>query len=148
MFIIICITILACLMMGKDVKPLLQKVKDIDWKKKFESIKNLIKPYALKAGRAAARPILQFYYVMKDDSTSTLDRVMIYGAIIYTISPVSLIPRALYRFLGVLDEGAALVFVYNKVKGRITPEINNKTDETLDNWFGTVYSVATAQEEV
>ncbi len=147
MFIAICITILAYLMMGKDVKPLLQKIRDIDWKEKFESIKNLIKPYALKVGRTATRPILQFYYVMTDDSTTILDRVMIYGAIVYTISPISLIPSALYRFLGILDEGAALVFVYKKIKDKITPEINNKVDETLENWFGAEYTVVTVPEK-
>ena len=32
-----------------------------------------------------------FYYVMADDKASTLDRVLIYAAIIYTISPVSIL---------------------------------------------------------
>lgn len=76
---------------------------------------------------------------MDDDNTSTLDRVLIYAAIIYTISPVSLLPSAVYHFLGVLDEGAALLYVYNKVKDMITPEINVKVEETLNAWFGPEY---------
>lgn len=93
-------------------------------------------PYALKAGRAASRPLLQFYYVMDDENTSNMDRVLIYGAIIYTISPVTLIPSAVYKLLGVLDEGAAMLYVYKKIKEKITPEINRKVENMLNEWFG------------
>lgn len=78
---------------------------------------------------------------MKDEKTSTLDRILIYAAIIYTISPVSLIPSAVFKFIGVLDEGAAVLYVYKKIKGKITPEINAQVDETLDQWFGTRYEM-------
>ena len=118
MFTIICITILAYMIMGKDIKRLLARVKNVDWRDKINRIYIKLQPYALKVGRVAARPLLQFYYVMKDEKTSTLDRILIYAAIIYTISPVSL-----------------------KIKGKITPEINAQVDETLDQWFGTRYEM-------
>ena len=95
-----------------------------------------IKPYAQTVGRTAAKPLLQFYYVMVDESTPTLDKVLIYAAIFYTISPVSLIPSSVYKLLGVLDEGAAILYVYKKVKERITPEIELKVESILDEWFG------------
>ncbi len=82
---------------------------------------------------------MKFYYVMDDENTSTLDHVLIYAAIMYTISPLSLLPSAVYRFLGVLDEGAALLYVYNKVKDKITPDINAKVEDTLNAWFGPEY---------
>ena len=125
--------------MGKDIKRLLARVKKVDWRDKINRIYIKLQPYALKVGRVAARPLLQFYYVMKDEKTSTLDRILIYAAIIYTISPVSLIPSAVFKFIGVLDEGAAVLYVYKKIKGKITPEINAQVDETLDQWFGTRY---------
>lgn len=127
--------------MGKDIKRLLARVKDVDWRDKINRIYIKLQPYALKVGRVAARPLLQFYYVMKDEKTSTLDRILIYAAIIYTISPVSLIPSAVFKFIGVLDEGAAVLYVYKKIKGKITPEINAQVDETLDQWFGTRYEM-------
>ena len=34
-----------------------------------------MKPYAKKVGRTAAKPLLQFYFVLSDDKTTTLDRV-------------------------------------------------------------------------
>lgn len=141
MFTIICITILAYLIMGKDVSSLLEKVKNVNWKEKINELFGKIQPYALKAGRVATRPLLQFYYVMRDENTSTLDRVLIYAAIIYTVSPISLIPSAIYKLLGVLDEGAAVIYVYKKIKDKITPEINIKVDETLDKWFGAEYEM-------
>ncbi len=141
MFTIICITILAYMIMGKDIKRLLARVKNVDWRDKINRIYIKLQPYALKVGRVAARPLLQFYYVMKDEKTSTLDRILIYAAIIYTISPVSLIPSAVFKFIGVLDEGAAVLYVYKKIKGKITPETNAQVDETLDQWFGTRYEM-------
>jgi hypothetical protein len=138
---IICITVLAYLIMGKDVKSLLEKLKNVDWQGKASSVSDKLKPYALKVGRVAARPLLTFYYVLNDEKTTTLDRVLVYAAIIYTISPVSLIPAAVYHLLGVLDEGAAVLFVYKKIKNNVTPEIRQKVEDTLDEWFGAEYEV-------
>ena len=138
---IICMTILAYCIMGKDIRSLLDKIEDVDWKGKSQDLLNRLKPYALKVGRMAARPLLQFYYVMTDPNTTTLERALIYAAIIYTISPVSLIPSAVYRLLGILDEGAAFLYVYKKVKDKITPAINGKVESTLDEWFGAEYEI-------
>lgn len=122
--------------MGKDIRSLLEKVKDVDWQRKASELFEKLRPYAFKMGRIAAKPMLQFYYVMNDERTSTLDRILIYAAIIYTISPVSVIPSAVYKLLGVLDEGAAVLYVYKKIKEKITPEINYKVESTLNEWFG------------
>ena len=141
MLITISLLILAYLIMGKDIKPLLERVKNIDWRGKINALMDKLRPWALKAGRVATRPILQFYFVMDDDSTSTLDRVLIYAAIIYTILPMDLIPSAIYKFLGILDDGVAMLFVYKKIKDKITPEINVKVEDTLNEWFGVEYEL-------
>ena len=77
MLTIICITILAYWIMGKEIDSLLKKVKNYDWRGKINELYIKIRPYALKAGRTATRPLLQFYYVMVDEKTTTLDRVLI-----------------------------------------------------------------------
>lgn len=140
---IICLMILVYCIMGKDIRSLLEKVKDVDWKGRGEELVEKIKPYAQTVGRATSKPLLQFYYVMIDEATPTLDKVLIYAAVFYTISPVSLIPSSVFKLLGVLDEGAAILYVYKKVKGRITPEIDIKVNGLLDEWFGSV-QMATA----
>lgn len=141
MMTIIGITILAYLIMGKNIDSLLEKVKEVDWKEKGNDLYEKLKPYAKKVGRTAAKPLLQFYFVLSDDKTTTLDRVLIYTAIIYTVSPVSLIPSAVYKLLGILDEGAAMLFVYNKIKSSITADIEMKVNQTLDEWFGCEYEI-------
>ena len=138
---IICITILAYCILGKDIKALMEKIGDVDWKRKADEVMAWLKPYALKAGRVAAKPLLQFYYVMTDEGTSTLDRILVYACIIYTISPVSLVPSAVFKVLGILDEGAAMMYVYKKVKERITPDIDYKVEQTLNEWFGAEYEL-------
>ena len=138
---VICIMILAYLIMGKDISGLLDKVKNVDWRGKINALMDKLRPWALKAGRVATCPLLQFYYVMDDDNTSTLDRVLIYAAIIYTIIPMDFLPRSVFKFLGVLDDGVAMLYVYKKIKDKITPEINAKVEDTLNEWFGVEYEL-------
>lgn len=141
MLITISLLILAYMIMGKDTSKLLEKVRNIDLRGKINALMERLRPWALKAGRIASRPLLQFYYVMDDEKTSTVDRVLIYAAIAYTILPMDLIPKAIYKFLGILDDGVALLYVYRKIKERITPEINTKVEATLDEWFGVEYEM-------
>ena len=141
MLIAISIMILAYMIMGKDITPLLDRVRNIDWRGKINTVMEKLRPWALKAGRVATRPLLQFYYVMDDDNTSTLDRVLIYVAIVYTILPMDFIPSVIYKFLGILDDGVAMLYVYKKIKDKITPEINAKVEDTLNEWFGVEYEI-------
>ena len=141
MLITISILILVYTIMGKDISGLLERVKNIDWCGKINAVMDKLRPWALKAGRMATRPLLQFYYVMDDEKTSTLDRVLIYAAIIYTILPMDFLPRSIYKFLGVLDDGVAMLYVYKKIKDKITPAINAKVEDTLDEWFGVEYEL-------
>ena len=141
MLITISLLILAYLIMGKDISGLLEKVKNVDWRGKINALMDKLRPWALKAGRVATRPLLQFYYVMDDDNTSTLDRVLIYAAIIYTILPMDFLPRVIYKFIGVLDDGVAMLYVDKKIKDKITPEINAKVEDTLNEWFGVEYEL-------
>lgn len=137
----ICILILAYMILGKDVKPLMRRVKNIDWRGNMNVLMDKLRPWAMNVGRVATRPLLQFYYVMNDDNTSTLDRLLIYGAIAYTILPMDFVPSVVYKFLGILDDGMAMLYVYKKIKDKITPEINAKVEDTLNEWFGVEYEL-------
>lgn len=137
----ICILIMIYFIKGKEVKHLLARLKDVNWHEKINALIMRIQPWALKAGRRASRPILQFYYVLADEKTSTLDRALIYAAIAYTIMPMDLIPSVVYKMLGIVDDGVAVLYVYKKVKKNITPEISAKVESTLNDWFGMEYEV-------
>ena len=133
----ICLLILIGLYFKKPIEGFVEKLRNVDWSQKFTSLWQYILPYAKKAGRVAAKPILLFYYVVTDSETSTLEKALIYGCIAYVVLPFSILPRVIYRFLGIMDEAAAVLFVYSKIKDKITPAIETKVENTLDAWFGT-----------
>ena len=137
----ICLLILIGYYLKKPVGALLEKLKGVDWKEKFSTLWSKIEPYAKKAGRFATKPILLFYFVVTDGETSMLDKALIYGCIAYVVLPFSFIPRIVYRILGVMDEAAAVLFVYSKVKDKITPAIETKVETILDAWFGAEFEV-------
>ena len=136
MIITICILVLVYFIKGKPIDGLLQQLKDVDWKSKFSQFWDKLKTYALKAGRVATKPILTFYYVMHQTETTTLEKALIYGALAYIIIPSDLLPRRALSVLGILDDAAVIAYVYKKISGKITIEITNKVEDTLDQWFG------------
>ena len=142
---IICITILAYAIAGKDINKQLDKLKGVDWKAKSADVFGKIGNYAKKAGRMATKPLLQLYYVLTLGETTTLEKALIVGAILYTIMPFSLISVKAHKILGMLDEGLAVAYVIKKVQNKITPEINAKVEETLNAWLGPKETLQTAE---
>ena len=137
----ICLLILVATFLGRSAKHLIERLGQVDWKAKFSTLWSYIVQYGTKTGRLAAKPILQFYYVVTDSETTTAEKAMIYGCIAYVVMPFSILPRAIYKVVGIMDEAAAVLYVYNKVSDKITPEINTKVEATLDRWFGPEYAV-------
>ncbi len=135
----ICILILLAMYFHRPLGNLLDKLKNVRWEEHFASLWAQIIRFGKSAGRATLRPILLFYFVMTDDKTTTLDRALIYGCIAYVILPYSLLPRAVFKVLGVLDETAAIMFIYNRVHDKITPDMELRADNLLDEWFGHEY---------
>ena len=136
MIITLCILLLAYHLIGKPVGRLLDRLRHVDWKTQFALLWDKLKTYALQAGRVATKPILTFYYVMHQTETTTLEKALIYGAIAYIIIPSDLLPRRTLSILGILDDAAVIAYVYKKISGKITFEITNKVEDTLDRWFG------------
>ena len=130
------ILIFVYILLGKDTTPLMDKLRNIDWNKMYADVRDKIKVYGKKAGRIAAKPLLIFYYVLKDSSLTSKERLLIYGCIFYVISPVSLVPQRVFRLLGVMDEATAIVLVIRKIRNKITPEVIAKADATIEEWFG------------
>ena len=136
MIITLCILLLAYHLIGKPVGRLLDRLRNVDWKNQFALLWDKLKTYALQAGRVATKPILTFYYVMQDSETTTLDKALIYGAIAYIVIPADLLPRKVLGLLGILDDAAVIAYVYKKISNKITAEITNLVENTLDHWFG------------
>ena len=136
MIITLCILLLAYHLIGKPVGRLLDRLRNVDWKTQFALLWDKLKTYALQTGRVATKPIFTFYYVMHQTETTTLEKALIYGAIAYIIIPSDLIPRRTLSVLGILDDAAVVAYIYKKVSNKVTAEITNKVEDTLDQWFG------------
>lgn len=81
---------------------------------------------------------------MQDEKLSTLDRCLIYGAIAYVVIPNDFLPAKVLGWLGLIDDAAALTFIYNKLEDKITPEVLRRVQDTIDEWFGVEYEIVEA----
>ena len=91
--------------------------------------------WARKAGRAATRPVLLMWYVMKSKDTPRRDKWAIFGSLAYLVLPIDILDAKRLPIIGWLDEVASLAILIRKMAKYITPEIEMKTDEQLDKWF-------------
>jgi Uncharacterized conserved protein len=123
------------------LKPLVERLQKTDWKGESQKVLSFLRKYALRAGRIAAKPLLQFYYVMTDENVTARDKALIYGSLLYILVPGDIIPRKVFNMLGIMDDIGAVMIVYTRIKNKITPAINFKVEETLDEWFGTKYDI-------
>ena len=139
MFTTICILLFVYTLLGKPTRHLVERLREVDWSDKFDKLLELIRTYAKKAGRVAVKPILSFYFAMQDESLSTLDRCLIYGALAYVVIPSDFLPTQVLGWIGLLDDAAALTFIYNKLEDKITPAVELQVNELLDEWFGPEY---------
>lgn len=141
MLFTIALLILVYSLAGKPIDNLVRRIKNVNWKEKADSAWTAIRKFGLKAGRTACKPLLTFYYVMTDENTTTADKALVYGAILYIISPFDLIPRRVLSVLGILDDAAVAALVIKKIQNKITPEIEAVVEETLDEWFGATTTI-------
>ena len=87
-------------------------------------------------GRPVARQLLYLYFVLKGSELTSTQKLWIVAAIAYIIVPNDFLPRRIFRIVGITDDALALMYVINKVRDNITPEIIQKVDMLLDQWFG------------
>lgn len=90
---------------------------------------------ANKVGRESTKTLLELFYVMKSPDTSVIDKGLIMAALAYQLLPEDALPKDKFGILGMLDNGAALAFAYNKVKSSVTPAISMQVNNILNQWF-------------
>lgn len=101
----------------------------------FDRLLENIKDMSKGLGRTSMRPILSLYYVLRSPETPLSDKLLIASAISYLILPVDLISARRWPIIGWVDEIAAVMIAYKKVKRHVTPEIESKVDNILEKWF-------------
>lgn len=93
-----------------------------------------IKKQAAKGSLETTRMMLELYFIMMDDNTSKMNKLIIGAALAYQFLPNDLFSKEDYGALGYLDNAAALYLAYKRMKRSVTPEIKQKVDDTLAEW--------------
>ena len=101
----------------------------------FEKLQEKLMPYAKKYGRVAAKPVLELYYVLREDSTPATDKAGIAFALGYLLLPSDILPLRKFGIFGLLDDTLSVSVVYKKMQKNITPAVSFKVEMTLDKWF-------------
>ena len=94
----------------------------------------VLKKILLRAGRVIAKPALEGFELIIDNSTPPKVRISIMGALTYLIVPVDLIPDFIPA-TGFSDDLVALTAVISLWQHHITPEIKFRAKSKLDKWF-------------
>ncbi len=88
----------------------------------------------LKAGRALAKPALEAFEILLDESTPGQARLAMLGALTYLIMPIDLLPDFIAG-AGFSDDLIALTAVINIWRSHLTPQIQMRAQLKLDKWF-------------
>lgn len=118
----------------------LQKTSDSNYLNSFSSIFNKdsflldLDKIAEKAGKEIVSKALLLYYILISENISFSIRLSIAGALGYLILPTDLIPDFIIGF-GFADDIAALCYVVDQVQSYRTPEIDDKVQNKLREFF-------------
>ena len=86
------------------------------------------------AGRSIARPALEALEMMLDPATPSQARLTLLAALTYLLVPTDLIPDLL-PVAGFTDDLVAITAVLGLCRNHITPEIRQRAQRRLDQWF-------------
>lgn len=127
------------------IDSIIERFKEMEIPDVLKDIFGKIAAGAKLLGRAVTGQLLRLYFVMKEGELSNSEKAWIYAALVYVLIPGDLIPRKLFHIIGITDDALALGYVIAKVKGKITPQIEQKVAMLLDKWFG--YKISMVDEQ-
>lgn len=119
---------------------------DIEQYRKHYSEKGLfvkISKACKKVGLKGIYYVLLLFYVLNDEQTSLKHKTIIIGALGYFILPLDMIPDFI-PIVGFSDDIAAIAACINTVRANMTPEIKQKAEHKLQDWFATPYDDMTS----
>ena len=99
----------------------------------MDEIRLKVAEYIKKGSRAAGRPVLTAYYVLTADSTPESERTNIMIALVAIVFPAGI--EDLLGQVFMVGKGFAAIYAYKKMKKYITPQIKDKVEAKLDEWF-------------
>jgi uncharacterized membrane protein YkvA (DUF1232 family) len=102
-----------------------------------ETLWEKIKKYSRSAGLKVIYAALLLLFIMKDKNVAIKTKVSIAAALGYFILPTDAI-FDLTPIIGYTDDLGVLIFVLTQVASNITPEIREKAQHKLSEWFGEI----------
>jgi uncharacterized membrane protein YkvA (DUF1232 family) len=94
-----------------------------------------LKKFAKDAGQKVVYSGLTLYYALDSEKTALKDKLIIYGALGYLISPLDIIPDILVP-AGYLDDLGVLVFAAGRVALSIDKVVKQKARDKMQDFFG------------
>jgi len=119
--------------MAKDNKSS-QEVLEAEVVDSYVVDEGILKKVLLRAGRTIARPALEAFEMVLDQSTPAQARVSLVAALAYLILPIDLMPDFI-PIAGFSDDLVALTAVISVWSSYMTPEIKMRAIKKLDEWF-------------
>ena len=99
-----------------------------------EKLWDKLKIFAVKLGGKATYYALVLYYVLQSPTVTVSNKALILGALGYFILPLDLIPDVIPA-LGFTDDAAALGIAYKAIQASVSPDIEAKAQDKVDEWF-------------
>ncbi len=106
----------------------------------YENLRKRIKIWVEKKGGSSGSQVAEiillapdFFMLLvrlaRDPRVSTANKALIFGGITYFMTPIDIIPEALFGPWGFIDDVVMATFILNKV-------LNTNRDVVLENWSG------------
>lgn len=105
-----------------------------------KSLWEKLKKFSKKAGQKVVYIVLLLYYLMVDKGVSLKTKATVAAALGYFILPLDAIPD-LTPLIGFSDDLGVLLFTLSQVSGHITPEIKEKAQNQIQEWFGSINEI-------
>lgn len=102
-----------------------------------DSLWEKLKQVAKSAGAKVVYVVLLLYYTMKEGKVGLKTKISIAAALGYFIFPADAI-FDLTPLIGYSDDLGVLLFVLSQVARNVTPEIKQKANQKLNDWFGNI----------
>lgn len=99
-----------------------------------EKLWDKLKKFAVKLGGKSTYYALVLYYVLQSPTVTVSNKALILGALGYFILPLDLIPDVIPA-LGFTDDAAALGIAYKAIQASVSPDIEAKAQDKVDEWF-------------
>ncbi len=93
-----------------------------------------VRSFAKQAGREVIEKALWLYYAAQRPDTPTWAKTVIYGALVYFISPIDAIPDVT-PVIGYVDDLGALAAAFGMVSMYIDEGVREQAKKKLSDWF-------------